>query len=170
MKIIQNISIYLQLLDDSFIDFLKDILNKYRLTHNTLFLELTETSIVKNKNDLIQKFKNIQELGIKVAMDDFGVGSSSLGLLKEIPIDMLKIDKIFVKGINSNKFDATFIQFIGSLCSKANITTCLEGVEFESELNSIKIFSDIDMIQGYFYGKPSTYETFANEFLNNKYL
>lgn len=164
-----NVS-YLQLLDDSFIDFLKDILNKYALTPNTLFLELTETSIVKNKNDLIQKFKNIQELGIKVAMDDFGVGSSSLGLLKEIPIDMLKIDKIFVKGINSNKFDATFIQFIGSLCSKANITTCLEGVELESELNSIKIFSDIDMIQGYFYGKPSTYETFANEFLNNKYL
>lgn len=144
---------YLQLTDRSFVSFISETLTKYHVRSYNVIVEMTESQLMKDDSYLHEIFSNIRKIGIQIAMDDFGTGYSSLGVLKKSPADIVKIDKIFVKGILSSNFDATFIRFVVSLCHDVNIQVLLEGVETKEEYDKVREMG-LDYIQGYYFGKP----------------
>lgn len=150
-----------QILEETFIEDVIKIISEENFPYQNLVLELTESHTVQNMSILQDKFEVLQYLGIRIAMDDFGTGYSSLEILKFSPIDIVKIDRVFVKDILKSKFDATFIHFIVAICHDVGIRVCLEGVETQEEYDLVKQMKP-DYIQGYFFGKPQT----AREILN----
>lgn len=144
-----------QILEDIFIEDTIKIIDEENFPYQNLVLELTESHTVQNMSILQDKFKVLQDLRIHIAMDDFGTGYSSLEVLKFSPIDIVKIDRVFVKDILKSKFDATFIHFIVAICHDVGIKVCLEGVETQEEYDLVKQMKP-DYIQGYFFGKPQT--------------
>lgn len=143
----------LQFLEPEFIKDLQKVLEEEAFPCENLILELTESCTVQNINIFKDKFEQLRKLGIRVAMDDFGKGYSSLELLKYAPVDIVKIDRCFVEDILNNKFDATFISFVVAMCHNAGIRVCLEGIETESEHTIVKPMQ-LDSIQGYYFGRP----------------
>ncbi|WP_343089749.1 EAL domain-containing protein, partial [Clostridioides difficile] len=153
-KVSVNVSA-VQILEDTFIEDIVKIIDDEKFPYQNLVLELTESHTVQNMSILQFKFKALQDLGIYIAMDDFGTGYSSLEVLKFSPIDVVKIDRVFVKDILKSKFDATFIHFIVAICHDVGIKVCLEGVETQEEYDLVKQMKP-DYIQGYLFGKPQT--------------
>ncbi|HBL5965136.1 TPA: EAL domain-containing protein, partial [Clostridioides difficile] len=153
-KVSVNVSA-VQILEDTFIEDIVKIIDDENFPYQNLVLELTESHTVQNMSILQFKFKVLQDLGIYIAMDDFGTGYSSLEVLKFSPIDIVKIDRVFVKDILKSKFDATFIHFIVAICHDVGIKVCLEGVETQEEYDLVKQIKP-DYIQGYLFGKPQT--------------
>lgn len=144
---------YLQLNDESFISFMKEMLEKYKIQGKNIVVEMTESHMVKNGEELRAIFHEIRNIGIRIAMDDFGTGYSSLGVLKNSPADIVKIDKIFMKDVLHSNFDATFIRFVVHLCHDVGIQVLLEGVETKEEYEKVRLMG-LDYIQGYYFGKP----------------
>ncbi|HBN10521.1 MAG TPA: hypothetical protein DD392_00835 [Ruminococcus sp.] len=162
-----NIS-YIQLFDDNFIDFVSDTIRNSDADFSNIIIELTESRFVTDKEFLNNMFSNFRKMGIDIAMDDFGTGYSSLEVLKEVPADIVKIDRAFVKNIKESIFDKNFIRFAVELCHNVGIKVCLEGIE---NIEEYKIVHDmnLDFIQGYFFGKPQIKEDFQkNHFKNIK--
>ena len=113
---------------------------------------------------MIRTYEELKKMGIQIALDDFGTGYSSLAILKEIPVDIVKIDKAFVRNILQSSFDATFVKFIVAICKDIDLKVCLEGVETEEEYNFVKPMG-IDVIQGYYFGKPQRKEEIVENFI-----
>lgn len=158
---------YLQIIDPEFISCVKETVERYQIPYQNIVFELTETYLVKEKENLKRIFDAILDIGFGIAMDDFGTGYSSLGVLKDIPVSFVKIDQAFVRGIESAPLDAAFIQFIVSLCHNVGKKVCLEGVETEQEYNIVKK-SGLEYIQGYYFGRPVTKEKFEKLYLNKE--
>lgn len=166
---VMNINIsYLQMLDESFLDYVKSVLNRYGLPPEHIVLELTESCFVTDMEALKETFRQLRELKIQIAMDDFGTGYSSLGMLSRSPADIVKIDRLFITAIGEekNEFNRSFIGSVIQLCHRVGISVCVEGVERQAELNTVCALK-ADCIQGYYISKPLTPEEFEAGFLKN---
>lgn len=161
-----NLSIK-QLENMDFPAFIKATLEKYQLDHEHLVIELTESCIAQNVNELSKVLHDIRALKVTVSMDDFGTGYSSLGLLKNVPIDIVKIDRAFVKEIKENVFDHAFINLVVELCKILNIETLLEGVEQEDEFEIASRFS-LNYYQGFLFGYPINEDEFYETYIKKK--
>ena len=144
-----------QILESDFVEDVKAMLAKEHLTPENIVLELTESCMIKNKDSLRNIFARLRKLGFKIAMDDFGTGYASLGILKSAPSDIVKIDRMFVSGIKDSSFDKTFIRFITEICHNINVEVVLEGVETEDEARIVEPMN-LDYIQGFLYGRPQS--------------
>ena len=151
---------YIQLTQGDFISFLRTVLEENSLAPSRLIMELTETYLAKAE-DTLRLIAQMKELGVKIAMDDFGVGYSSLFSLKSIPVDVVKIDRGFVKGITSDLFNATFIRSITDLCHDVGRKVCLEGVETKEEYEAVRELG-MEYIQGYYFGRPMSARQFED--------
>lgn len=143
--------------------FMKELLrlcDKYSIPHELVEIEILERSVANEKPILLEITNELHKHGFTVAMDDFGSGESSLNMLTNIPVDVLKFDQAFLRD-NSNLENSK--QIIGSLITMAKQLkkkTVFEGVETESQKNFLKSTS-CDYIQGYFYSKPLSEEDFV---------
>lgn len=174
MRISINLS-YEQLKGSGFEDFALDCLKRYDLPPYLVVLELTETAIVADWNNVNTKFRQFREKGISIAMDDFGTGYSSLSCLKNLACDIVKIDRAFVINITkeNNDFDRQLVKSTIELCHSVGIDCCIEGVEEEKEYRLLRDFCHADSIQGYFFGRPEAPENFEKKFFvsrENPYL
>ncbi|MCP4115996.1 MAG: EAL domain-containing protein [Desulfobacteraceae bacterium] len=124
-----------------------------------LRLEVTESSIMENPEQASQKMQDLREIGVRFAIDDFGTGYSSLSCLKQFPVDVLKIDRSFVKNSLTNKDDQEIIKTIIAMARNLNMTTVAEGVETK-ELHKLLIRLGCQKIQGYYHGRPVPVEDF----------
>lgn len=143
----------LQFLEESFLDDLYRIIEEEQFPCENLIIELTESFAFKNIEILQEKFNDMRKRKIRIALDDFGTGYCSLAALKNTPVDIVKIDRTFVKDILNNKFDATFINLVTEICHTVSISVCLEGVENKEEYDFVKEVH-LDSIQGFYFGKP----------------
>lgn len=143
----------LQILEEDFTAVLKQTVEEKEFPYQNLIIELTESCTAKNLCMFEERFEELRALGIRVAMDDFGTGYSSLELLKTAPVDIVKIDRGFVRNILNSTFDAAFISFVVAICHDAGIKVCLEGVETAVEYEFLKE-RDLDSFQGYYFGRP----------------
>ena len=157
---------YIQLSDLQFLAFMQQVLKEEMIDPSHIIVEMTESYMVKNDDMQQTLFHKIRALGIRIAMDDFGTGFSSLGVLKKAPADIVKIDKVFMKDVLTSNFDATFIRFIVTLCHDVNIKVLLEGVETKEEYEKVKTMG-LDYIQGYYFGKPQPFQQFKKNCENN---
>lgn len=155
---------YLHILDKNFTTNLVSMLEKEKLEVAAFHLEITESCIAFGSKALNTAFEEIKSHGFIIEMDDFGTGYSSLEVLKNKPSDVVKIDKTFVANITSCDFDATFISFVVALCHCVDIKVCLEGVETNEEYEIVKDM-ELDIIQGYLFGRPVSKNDFKNQYL-----
>lgn len=147
-----NVS-YLQISDDEFVDFMEKILVKYNVDASKLIMELTESHFDESPKLLDDFIKKCRRLGIVVALDDFGNGYSTLGLLLKYPADIIKLDKSILENMSNSEDNAKFIKSIIYACHEFGKTVVTEGVETEEESNMV-CSAGSDFIQGYYYHKP----------------
>lgn len=147
----------LQLMLNDFVYNVKSILKKYNVDYKFICFEVTENVLLENKEIVFQNIKELRELGIKIALDDFGTGYSSFNYLRSYNIDILKIDKSFLK--ENEKLDFNIINQIKELAHLLDMKVVMEGVETEEQFNVMKDI-DIDYIQGYYFSKPLSLEEF----------
>jgi len=155
---------YLQLLEGDMAGQVEKSLKEFNVDPANITLELTETYLIKEDEAIHHVLQRLRAIGVRIAMDDFGVGYSSLFSLKNTPVDIVKIDRGFVKGLTSDRFNVTFIRAIAELCHNAGKMVCLEGVETGEEFNVIKS-AGLELIQGFYFGRPVSPEEFENKFL-----
>ena len=106
----------------------------------------------------------VKKLGFIVSMDDFGTGYSAFNILKDIEIDILKIDKEFFNNLENNKRAQIIIETIVQMCKKLNIKTVAEGIETKEQVEFLKKIG-CDIIQGYYFSKPITILEFEEKYL-----
>lgn len=143
----------IQLMDDNFLDILKERLSLIDIKPSQINLELTEDVAVKNSLENINKLKQIRQLGVKVSIDDFGSGYSSFEYLKNFAVDCLKLDMSLINNIDKSKEDFEIAKAIISLSKGLNLEVVAEGVETKSQLDTLRKLN-CDIIQGYYYEKP----------------
>ena len=145
-----NVSV-IQLMQDDFMDKIENILTETKVDSNQIGIELTETYLIKNVEDILDILIVMRRLGFKILIDDFGTGYSSLKYLQQLPIDILKIDKSFVKNLTKNNND--IVKAIVAISKSFGFITIAEGVETK-EQEELLIELDVDIAQGYLYSKP----------------
>lgn len=148
------------------------ILNKTKFPPENLEIEITEYSLFNSVELAIENISELRKLGIKVALDDFGTGYTSLSYLSKLPVNLLKVDKSFIDVIEDNPKNLEFVNTIISLGHLMKCDVISEGVENEKQLALLKEIN-CDLIQGYVWGKPLTYQaarSLAIENIDQGYL
>ena len=161
------LSINISPIDFYFIDViteLKNLLNTYGLNPEKLRIEITESTMMNNSEEKMNILRELKKLGFIVEMDDFGSGYSSLNLLKDMPVDVLKIDMQFLS--KDSKRANIIIKNIVRLTRDLKIVPLIEGVETEEQYNMLKGMGVL-LFQGYYFNKPLTVSEFELYMLNN---
>ena len=152
LRIAVNISAR-QFKQDTFVGLVKSILDESGLPPEYLELELTESTIMERADTNIQALRELKKLGCTLAIDDFGTGYSSLSYLKHFPIDRLKIDRSFVRDLNTDGDDAAIAEAIIFMAHSLKLDVVAEGVELEEQLNFLHS-RNCDTLQGYLMSPP----------------
>lgn len=148
-----NVSVK-QLLDESFISRVQDILLKTQVSPDSLVFEITESVVVEDSEKALQTVTKLNDLGISTALDDFGTGYSSLAILSLLPFQYLKVDRSFLDELGSaDSQAASVLRGIVSIASGLGQVTIMEGVETKEQLDVLKELG-ADRIQGYYFSKP----------------
>ena len=155
-KVAVNVS-SLQFLSPSFFDSVLRALTKHALAPEYLELELTESAVIHNIGDVDTTLRKLRRLGITIAIDDFGTGYSSLAYLRDLPIDVIKIDRSFIRDLSRGREEPQFalalIQAILSLANYLDLYIVAEGVETEMQRDLLRQLG-CHAAQGYFFSKP----------------
>jgi CheY-like chemotaxis protein len=137
----------------NFVEHLQHTLKANGLEPRWFEVELTESVLFDNTEQVILKLQQIKQLGVKVSIDDFGTGYSSLNYLKRLPMDKLKIDRSFIRDIVTDKRDAAISRAIIAMAHHLDIRVIAEGVENEAQVALLRK-SLCDEYQGYYFAKP----------------
>jgi diguanylate cyclase (GGDEF)-like protein len=143
----------IQFVQDNFVESVALALQKTGARPDHLKLELTESMLVHDVDDIIVKMSAIKAMGVGFSLDDFGTGYSSLSYLKRLPLDQLKIDQSFVRDLEIDSSDAVIARTIIALGHSLGLTVIAEGVETARQRDFLLGFG-CDAFQGYFYGRP----------------
>ena len=159
---------YTQISQARFRDVLVDVLDETQFPVKNLCLELTESCRDLDVTLLREEVMFYRSLGIKVAVDDFGTGTSCLALLRDIPVDCLKLDQSFVLNLPNNTIDQYIIDAFVQCANNLKINICLEGVENKFIRNLVEKYK-VGMHQGFLYSRPVSISKYL-ELLQNKYI
>ncbi|PJN51449.1 Cyclic di-GMP phosphodiesterase Gmr [Paenibacillus sp. GM2FR] len=153
--IVQPVSVNLSIRlfhGDNLLELIQNVLDKANLEPRLLELEIAESMVLHDVNDIIRQLGNIRSLGVKVSMDDFGTGYSSIGLLDRIPIDALKLDRQFTNDLDTPSKRA-IVNAIVLMAENLNLDVIAEGVENKEHIDFLTGLG-CHVMQGYYYGKP----------------
>jgi diguanylate cyclase (GGDEF)-like protein/PAS domain S-box-containing protein len=142
-----------QFQQSNFAEIVERTLGETGLDPSYLELEITESVVMKDEELAIRIMHRLRRMGIRIAIDDFGTGYSSLGKLKHFPIQKMKIDRMFVKDITTNKEDETITQAIIAMSHSLNMEVIAEGVETQEQLELLRSLN-CDEVQGYLFYPP----------------
>lgn len=143
----------LNLYDTGFIEVLMGYIRKYDLSPEMLHLEITETAYMENPKQLVKVLNRLQSHGFKVMMDDFGSGQSSLNMLKNLPVDVLKVDMRFVQDLEQSERASIILRSVVQMARWLNTDIVVEGVETDSQIEFLKEIG-CNVIQGYYFSRP----------------
>ena len=141
------------------VSYVRSLLVKYEIPPQYLEFELTETVFTDKVDDTILLMNKLRDLGVKVSMDDFGSGYSSLNVLTKLPLDVLKLDKEFLDDFENDPDEKIIIPSVIDMAKKLNLRVVCEGVETKEQVSFLREVG-CDYAQGYFYSKPITQEQF----------
>nr|WP_317358452.1 EAL domain-containing protein [uncultured Tyzzerella sp.] len=147
----------LQLMLKDFVSNVKNIIDRYNLDYKLICFEITENVLLDKKQYILENINKIRELGIQIALDDFGTGYSSFNYLRTYKLDILKIDRTFLK--KNQKLDFDIINQIKELAHLLNMKVVIEGVETKEQFDIMGEIN-IDYLQGYYFSKPVLLDEF----------
>lgn len=159
--VIPNVSINVskeQFIDENFIDKYVEICGKYNLKPEQIDLEITESATIDQNVNMLNVLNKIKEKGFIISIDDFGTGYSSLSMLQNMPIDIIKIDKVFIDQADLTSSE-NIINYIMFIAKHLETKTIIEGVETEEQVEFVRKIG-VDIIQGYYVSKPISKEEF----------
>ncbi len=168
MRVAINIS-GLQLLREEFIDTTQRILQESGIDTSNIEFEITESILMGNLEIVNQKLNQLRNIGITIALDDFGTGYSSLSRLRDLNIDIVKIDKYFIDRIELLEKDRLITGDIISMAHKIGLAVVAEGVETRKQWDYLKA-SNCDVIQGYYVSKPLSEDDAMSILMKNVYI
>lgn len=148
------------------IEELQEIVTKYEARTDLIELEMTENTVIEDMLLAKNAAESVKKLGFIVSMDDFGTGYSSFNILKDIEIDILKMDKTFFKDLEKNERARIIIETIVKMCKRLQIKTVAEGIETKGQMDFLKQV-ECDVVQGFYFSKPLTIQEFEEKFLKN---
>jgi EAL domain-containing protein (putative c-di-GMP-specific phosphodiesterase class I) len=128
-------------------------LERHRLNPGFLLIEITETGIMLDPNQVIEILNQLSSMGLTLSIDDFGTGHSSLAYLKRLPVHTLKVDKSFVIDMDTDEDNASIVHATIDLAHNLGLTVTAEGVETRAVYESLKAMG-CDYYQGYYVGEP----------------
>ena len=140
-------------LDPALEQTLDNLMKEYSLEYRYLHLEVTESAYTEDADQLRRVIQRLRGKGYKVEMDDFGSGYSSLNMLSEIPLDVLKLDMRFIRNLRTNAKSLQLMKLIVDIARYLNVPVVAEGVEKEDQLRPLKEIG-CDMVQGYYFSRP----------------
>jgi diguanylate cyclase (GGDEF)-like protein len=139
------------------VELVSEVLSDSGMGAEWLEIEITESSLQKDQSTVIYMLNRLQEQGVRIAIDDFGTGYSSLSQLKNLPLCAIKIDRVFIRSIDTDSGNAAIVRAITELAHSMGLTVVAEGVETESELACVRLLA-CDELQGYYYSPPLSAE------------
>ena len=154
----------LQLMHPTMVPEMLELIHRYRIQPHTLILEVTESRCIDNPDDAVAILKPLRNAGIRIALDDFGMGYSGLRQLqhmKTLPVDVLKIDKTFVKGLPE---DCSLVQAIIQMAHSLNLHVTAEGIEAEAQREWLAA-AGVESGQGFLFGRAVPTDTFERRYL-----
>lgn len=141
------------------LQYVKELFEEFKIPYELVEFELTESIYLENTEKALQLVDGLHAMGTKVSMDDFGSGYSSLNLLSRLPIDIIKMDKVFLKDHNLHESDKIIISCVVDMAKKLKITSLCEGVETLEQSDYLKEVG-CQILQGYYFSKPIPQEEF----------
>jgi EAL domain-containing protein (putative c-di-GMP-specific phosphodiesterase class I) len=144
-----------QVRDRAFIDLVSLVLEETGFAPSRLVLEMTETVLIENPEETTARLEELRALGVRLALDDFGSGYSSLSYLQKLPFDKLKVDRSFVTALDRSANGGVIIQAIVTLGRALGMGVVIEGVETEEQRVLLRLAGCNEM-QGYLFAKPTT--------------
>ncbi|MGQ4276217.1 putative bifunctional diguanylate cyclase/phosphodiesterase [Pseudidiomarina sp. E22-M8] len=143
----------IDLQDEQLVDFIDKQLQQRQLPAANLTLEVTESAVMADLEQAQQRLAQLRELGVKIALDDYGTGYASLSQLKYLPVDELKLDQSFIRGLKEDRSDRIIVRSTLHLANQLQLTTVAEGVE---ELSAWRLLQEMgcDTLQGYYFSRP----------------
>lgn len=163
-KVNVNFSV-VQLLQNEMLQSLERVLKRTGINPQNLTIEVTESLAVNDMNYMKKLLGDMKKLGIRVALDDFGTGYSSLNHIREMPLDIIKVDRCFVKDIGKDDYSQVFVKMVSELAKAMGLNVCVEGVEEEIQYEILKK-QEINMIQGFYFSEPIPLEEFERKYLS----
>ncbi len=152
IRVSVNLSVH-QLRQGKLVSLVRQVLEETGLAPHYLELELTESQLLDSVEHIIATFQQLRDLGVKLAIDDFGTGYSSLSYLKRIPVDYVKIDQAFIRGVGEGGEDAAITRAIIAMAHGLSLKVVAEGVEDQRQLDFLKA-EGCDEVQGYLISRP----------------
>ncbi len=143
----------IDMMSNSFLDALNSIVSFYELNHSELMLEITESAFVNDTDYVVNMTRKLRESGYLIGMDDFGTGYSSLGMIADMPIDALKLDRSFIVDALKDDKNRKLLKMMMDIADSLSAVTVAEGVETRQQLDLLKSLG-CDIIQGYYFSKP----------------
>lgn len=144
------------------VKFIEELIKKYRIDPELLEFELTENIYVENLTTALHMVEELKALGVKVSIDDFGSGYSSLNVLKQLSFDVLKLDKDFLRDYELKQNDEIVISSIVEMAKRLKVIVLCEGVETEQQVSFLRDIG-CDLMQGYYFSKPVDVKTFNSK-------
>ena len=165
-RFIVNVNLsYTQLEKPDFVETVLSILDEVDFPPQNLCLEITERCRLLDMELLKEIFTKLRSHGIKIALDDFGTGFSSIGVLRELPVTTVKIDRSFVMNIEKNSSDQKTVRFISELADSFSSSVTAEGIE-TPEMREFLLRFKIKSLQGFYYSKPLPIDQFMDKYVN----
>ncbi|MCH5342330.1 MAG: bifunctional diguanylate cyclase/phosphodiesterase [Acetatifactor sp.] len=162
-KVNVNLSV-VQLLQTDIVDIVKCTIEETGIRPRNLVLEVTESLAINDMVRMKEILNRIKALGVRIALDDFGTGYSSLNHIREIPLDLIKVDQSFVQGLAEDAYSQSFIKMVSELAGTLGVDICVEGIETAAQYNVVKDMK-VKYIQGYYFDRPMRCRDFEQKYV-----
>lgn len=162
-KVNVNLSV-VQLVQPDIVDIVSETIEETGIDPHNLTLEVTESLAINDLTKMKDVLSAIRALGCRVALDDFGTGYSSLNHIRELPIDVIKVDQSFVRALASDSYSQAFVRFISDMASMIGKQICVEGIETKEQY---EVLSDMNarMVQGFYFSRPIPEDEFEEKYV-----
>ena len=162
-KVNVNLSV-VQLMQNDIVESIGRTISEIGVNPRNLTLEVTESLAINDMERMKRILSDIKKLGIRIALDDFGTGYSSLNHIREIPLDVIKVDQTFVTDIATDHYAQSFVRMIGELAEALGVRVCVEGIETIEQFKALENMN-VRMVQGFYFDKPMPRSEFEAKYL-----
>jgi EAL domain-containing protein (putative c-di-GMP-specific phosphodiesterase class I) len=167
----QNISINIsprQFKDADLVELFKEVIYENEIEASNFSIEITESTLIDNVGEVEQVLNALSKMGITIALDDFGTGFASLAYLKDFPVEIVKIDRMFVEGTPDSKEDTAIVEAIAGLTRGLKLCLLAEGIENDRQLQMLKGLG-CQLGQGFYWSKALPADQYSQFFMNRFY-